>query len=410
MTGAYGKLPSYGDFVRRGLSQDFLEPWDLWLQSGMAAAMTALGSGFSASWAAAPTWRFHLAAGVCGHAAAAGVLLSSADAVGREFPLTLVAMLPPGAPCPPDDWFARLERAGQVARDRGLLIDDLVSALPEAPAGGAPGPGPGWWCSDGRQWSLTQLPTAAQFLALLRGQLGAPAQPLRLTGKGVTHQGMVRTRNEDSFVERDDIGLWAVADGAGGHGAGDVASAAVAQALKDLPTGLSAGEVVAQVRLRMAAVHVELQQRTSPGRHQLTPVTTLVVLLARDEHFACLWAGDSRAYLMRDGALCQLTEDHSLLQELVKTEVLTAQEAENHPQANVITRAVGGPEELVLDKVAGKLLPGDRLLLCTDGLFKALPEARIEELLRAGGGPDELLACSLDAGAKDNVTALVVSV
>jgi protein phosphatase/serine/threonine-protein phosphatase Stp1 len=234
------------------------------------------------------------------------------------------------------------------------------------------------------------------------------AQGSRLSSKGVTHPGMVRTRNEDSLVERDDLGLWAVADGAGGHGAGDVASGAVADALKCLPTGLSAGEVLAQVRLRMAAVHQDLQQRTSPEKSHLTPVTTVVVVLARDDHFACLWAGDSRAYLMRAGVLCQLTEDHSLLQELIKSEVLKPEEAENHPQANVITRAVGGPEDLVLDKVAGRLQSGDRLLLCTDGLFKALPEARIEEILRSGGGPDELLAQSLAAGAKDNVTALVV--
>jgi len=410
MTGAYGKLPSYGDFVRRGLPQSFLGPWDIWLQAGMAAAMGALGTGFSASWAAAPAWRFYLPPGACGGAGAVGVLLTSADAVGREFPLTLATLLPAGTPCPPDDWFVRLERAGQAARDRGLSIDDLVSALPEAPATGAHGLAPGWWTSDGRQWALNTLPTAPQFLALIRGQLSPPPQARHLSGKGVTHQGTVRARNEDSFVEREDIGLWAVADGAGGHGSGDVASAAVADALKTLPSGLSAGEVLAQVRLRMAAVHADLQQRTSPGKSQLTPVTTVVVLLARDEHFACLWAGDSRAYLMRDGALCQLTEDHSLLQELVKTEVLTPEQAENHPQANIITRAVGGPEDLVLDKVAGRLLPGDKLLLCTDGLFKALPVARIEDLLRAGGGPDELLSRSLEAGARDNVTALIVSV
>ncbi len=410
MTGVFGKLPSYGDFVRRGLPQSFLGPWDVWLQAGMAAAMGSLGTAFSASWAAAPAWRFHLPPGACGSVGAAGVLLTSADAVGREFPLTLAALLPPGGACPPDDWFARLERAGQAARDRGLSVDDLVSALPEPPVNGAPGPAPGWWTADGRQWPLSALPTAPQFLALVRGQLVPSAPSGQLSARGVTHQGTVRTRNEDSFVERGDIGLWAVADGAGGHGSGDVASAAVAEALKALPAGLSAGEVLAQVRLRLAAVHVGLQRRTPPGKSQLTPVTTVVVLLARDGHFACLWAGDSRAYLMRDGALCQLTEDHSLLQELVKTEVLTPEQAENHPQANVITRAVGGPEDLQLDKVAGRLLPGDRLLLCTDGLFKALPVARIEELLRAGGGPDELLAQSLEAGARDNVTALIVSV
>jgi len=232
--------------------------------------------------------------------------------------------------------------------------------------------------------------------------------PGLLTSQGVTHPGAVRPRNEDAFVDRADIGLWAVADGAGGHGAGDVASAAVAATLQDLPPGLSAAELLAQVRQRIAGVHAALRaqaEEAGPGR---IIATTVVVLLARNGHFACLWAGDSRAYLLRDGHFLRLTRDHSVVQDLVEAGLLPAEEAENHPQANVITRAVGAIGELELDKVKDRIAPGDRFLLCSDGLFKALPEGEIAAQLVAGGGPAELLAAALARGARDNVTAVMI--
>jgi serine/threonine protein phosphatase Stp1 len=195
------------------------------------------------------------------------------------------------------------------------------------------------------------------------------------------------------------------------HGAGDVASAAVAAALSDPPGGLSAAEVLAQVRLRLSAVHTDLRRIGMASTNGDIPVTTVVVLMARGDHFACLWAGDSRAYLLRDGSLTQVTRDHSLVQELVEAGMLAPEDAETHPHANVITRAVGGLDEaLELDKVAGRILPGDVLLLCTDGLFKALPESEISRLLVAGQGPEQLLEEALQVGARDNVTALVVAV
>jgi protein phosphatase/serine/threonine-protein phosphatase Stp1 len=230
----------------------------------------------------------------------------------------------------------------------------------------------------------------------------------QLLSQAVTHPGMVRPRNEDSFVDRPDIGLWAVADGAGGHGAGDVASAAVAAALEELPPGLSAAEMLAQLRLRVAAVHADLQRRAQEEGAGRIMATTLVALLARGGHYACLWAGDSRAYLLRDGKLMRLTRDHSLVQELVDQGLLAADQAESHPQANIITRAVGAQGELELDKISARIAPGDLFLLCSDGLFKALEEAEIASLLASGKGPEALLAAALARGARDNVTALAV--
>ena len=221
-----------------------------------------------------------------------------------------------------------------------------------------------------------------------------------------THPGLKRSRNEDRLVERPDLGLWAVADGAGGHGAGDVASTAIADALMAIPPGLSAAETLAQLRLRLGAVNDEL-------RHQALDrggiiASTVVVLLLRGDHFAALWAGDSRIYLWRDGALLRITHDHSRVQEMVDAGDLAAEAAEAHPQANIITRAVGAEDPLVLDKVADRLLPGDRFLLCSDGVFKELSEAEIASLVAAGADAGELVRRAVDAGGRDNVTVVLV--
>ncbi|SDD69526.1 PP2C family protein-serine/threonine phosphatase [Belnapia rosea] len=229
-----------------------------------------------------------------------------------------------------------------------------------------------------------------------------------LLSDSATHPGAVRKRNEDSLVHRPDLGLWAVADGAGGHGAGDVASQAVAAALEAIPPGLSAAEILTQARLRLAGVHAELQAQAAALGADRVIATTVVVLLARHGHFACLWAGDSRAYLLRDGLLQRVTRDHSLVQEMVDQGTLTEAEAETHPQANVILRAVGAAGELVLDKVSGRITPGDRLLLCSDGLFKALPEEELAGLLMQGAGAEAVISAAVARGARDNVSAVLL--
>ncbi|MBX9748981.1 MAG: protein phosphatase 2C domain-containing protein [Roseococcus sp.] len=228
------------------------------------------------------------------------------------------------------------------------------------------------------------------------------------TSSAATHPGAVRPRNEDNLVDRPDLGLWAVADGAGGHGSGDVASTAIAESLGSIPPGLSAAEMLAQVRLRITAVHAELQARAvARGRGGII-ASTLVVLLLRGTHFAALWAGDSRIYLLRGGALHRITHDHSLVQELVDSGALTAEDAEKHPQANVITRAVGAEGPLDLDKVADRLHPGDRFMLCSDGVFKELAEAEIAAHLARGAEAEELVRRAVAAGGRDNVTVVVV--
>jgi protein phosphatase/serine/threonine-protein phosphatase Stp1 len=229
-----------------------------------------------------------------------------------------------------------------------------------------------------------------------------------------TNVGAVRKHNEDNLLSRPDLGLWVVADGAGGHDSGEVASGMIVGELDRLPPHLSGAEVLAEVRLTLSRVHQALREEAAARGRDSMIASTFVSLIIRDKHFACLWAGDSRAYLLRHGHLSQISRDHSLVQELVDSGNLAPEDAENHPHANVITRAVGADSEtLELDKVIGIAEPGDRFLLCSDGLCKTLSEPEIASLLGAPDGAppsDLLIAAALSHGVNDNVTAVVVEV
>ncbi|HTI79763.1 MAG TPA: protein phosphatase 2C domain-containing protein [Acetobacteraceae bacterium] len=227
----------------------------------------------------------------------------------------------------------------------------------------------------------------------------------------VSHPGAKRKHNEDAYVDRPDLGVWAVADGAGGHQAGEVASGMIAEALEAIAPGLSASELLAEVRLAIERTHEALREEAARRGPDVVVASTVVVMLARGEHFACLWAGDSRAYLLRQGVLRQITRDHSLVQELVEAGAIKPEEALNHPRGNVITRAVGAElDDFMLDKVSDRLIPGDRFLLCSDGLCKTLPEDEIANLLGTidGTPPQALVDAALAAKVSDNVTAVAV--
>ena len=233
----------------------------------------------------------------------------------------------------------------------------------------------------------------------------------RFRSSAATHAGTVRARNEDNYVNRPDLGLWAVADGAGGHQAGDVASRIVTDALRTVPPGLGAGELLAEIRQRISEAHDALCVEAARCGPNAICASTIVVLLARNDYYACLWAGDSRGYLLRGGRLRQLTRDHSLVQKLFDAGAISAAETLRHPSANIITRAVGA-ETLELDKVTDRLFPGDRFLLCSDGLFKTVPEASLAEGLAADedNPAERLLAVALARRADDNVTAVTIEV
>ncbi len=233
---------------------------------------------------------------------------------------------------------------------------------------------------------------------------------MRLTSFAATDAGTVRGHNEDAFVDAHGAGLFAVADGAGGHAAGEVASGMLSEALGHVPAALGPDETLAHIRLAVLAVHTALQAEAA-RRGDTMIASTLVVLLIRGGHFAALWAGDSRIYLLRAGVLSQVSRDHSLVQALIDEGVITPAEAEGHPQANVITRAIGAPDDPgELDKAIGTVEAGDIFLLCSDGLNKALHDPEIATLMAQADPAAALIGAALAGNARDNVTALVVRV
>jgi serine/threonine protein phosphatase PrpC len=227
---------------------------------------------------------------------------------------------------------------------------------------------------------------------------------------GVSHVGLKRDRNEDSYLLRPDAGLWAVADGMGGHGGGDVASQMAISALEQVaaaPTGealLAAVETAVADANRDMRAHAQAEDRGLIG-------TTLVALMMFGGHFACVWCGDSRAYLLRAGALRQLTRDHSETQDLVDRGVLDPEEAKDWPRRNVLTRALGPSDAAELEIVSERLEAGDVFLLCSDGLTGHLDADDIAAALKDEDPKlvcDRLIALTLERGASDNVTVVAV--
>jgi PPM family protein phosphatase len=229
---------------------------------------------------------------------------------------------------------------------------------------------------------------------------------------GDTDAGKVRQNNEDAFLlgEGEDETLFAVADGIGGFEAGEVASRIAVEALRELEPGAPFEGAIGEANRRILAV--------GRGDERLSGMGTTIVALrfggTRERPVAeVAHVGDSRAYLLRGGALRPLTEDHSLVAELVRSGDLTRDQAAEHPQKNLITRALGADEEVDVDTAVLPVEAGDRILLCSDGLSDMVPEARISEILSDSPEDPEtpvrrLLSAALDAGGADNVTVVVV--
>ena len=226
---------------------------------------------------------------------------------------------------------------------------------------------------------------------------------------GISHVGCVRSVNEDSWLARPDAGIFAVADGMGGHHRGDLASRMVIDALAALPPAPDARTMREAVENALMTVDQGLQDTEGAG----ISGSTVVVLLICDWHFAVLWAGDSRLY--RDGAdgFLQVTRDHSMVQELIDAGDLTPEDARGHRLASRITRAVGAVPDLLLEGTQGALKAGDSFLLCSDGLTRHVDDAELQAVIGAmapQAAVDRLLQVTLERGAADNVTAVLLRV
>jgi serine/threonine protein phosphatase PrpC len=269
------------------------------------------------------------------------------------------------------------------------------------------------WAWPRRSQPVKPVAMHPQARAAIDGDLTAEVKADgRFEASAITHPGS-RRYNEDSYASYPELGVWVVADGVGGHQAGEVASRTITEALGAVPLGLNLKEMIPEVRRRIEGAHQSLQAEAASRGRDVVIASTVVVLLAQGDQYACLWAGDSRAYLLRNGMIRQVTKDHSLVQEMVSAGALKEEEAEDHPQSNVITRAVGaGVPQLQLDEVSERLDPGDRFLLCSDGLWKLMRPPEIASLLEADGEPpaQRLLATALTRKADDNLTIVTVRV
>lgn len=484
--GFYGKLPSHGDFLRRRVSDGFVDAWDAWLRDCLAASRAKLGAQWLDVYLTSPAWRFVCAPGACGPKAVIGLLAPSVDQVGRYFPLTLVSELPDDlslvtaaatssrffdaaerlvietlAAEPVD--FERFDRGvvaleedfGPLAQSPAIVLDPAaISVLSEAPQAWQLPLGASFnlscafeqllslqleakfrplvlWWTDGSSvveptWLVLKgLPGPSLYPAFLEGTWGehrwrsVPVHvpvfeeatvpsilipdleaPLSFRSAAATDVGRARSNNEDGFLERPDAGLWAVADGMGGHSHGEVASRMVCDALSDFQIDGTFEEAVEAATGRLLEVNDHLLRTALSSHPADRSGSTVVALLLRGVRSAVLWAGDSRVYRWRAGRLEQLSQDHSL----------AAISGPGAAESSVITRAVGVQPDLAIDVHRDAVQAADRFLLCTDGLTRVVTDAQICSLMETPdlqAAVDGLIRATLEAGAPDNVTVLI---
>lgn len=227
-----------------------------------------------------------------------------------------------------------------------------------------------------------------------------------------THVGHKRKVNEDSILTLPDQRVWVVSDGMGGHEGGDFASQAVVDSIAMIDPGLEPVQLMSELRSSIARAHRAIRFE-SDSRGGATMGATIVTMLVSGNHFAAFWAGDSRLYRLQNGEIELLTTDHSLVADLVMAGHMSWDEAEQHPQSNAVTRAVGVGDELELDKIRGEILPGDRFLLCSDGLTKYATFDMLQRILTREPletVADKLQQLALDGGGADNISIIVIDV
>src|SRR2546421_4642908 len=240
---------------------------------------------------------------------------------------------------------------------------------------------------------------------------------MHITCAGRTDVGIIRSGNEDNFLVVPDRGIFVVADGMGGHAAGEVASEmAVRYVARELgsPHALADEQLADRMRTAIRAANGAIFQRTLTEHDKRGMGTTVTALVLYDARFLVGQVGDSRAYLLRDGKLVQLTKDHSYVQEQVDAGYLTPEQARSHPYSNVITRCVGANSDVIPDVYVGAVRPRDLFLLASDGLTGMLEDPQLAELLAGDRMPqeqvDDLIAEANRHGGLDNITAIIVRI
>lgn len=232
-----------------------------------------------------------------------------------------------------------------------------------------------------------------------------------------TDVGVVRSGNEDNFLMLADRGIFIVADGMGGHAAGEVASEMAVRIVADElgnQRGLSDEELATRMHNAIRKANEAIFSRTLSEHDKRGMGTTLTALVLLPGRYLIGQVGDSRAYLLRSDRLRQITKDHSYVQEQVDAGLLTPEQARVHPYSNVITRCVGAGMEVTPDIYFGSLETDDLLLLASDGLTGMLEDEQLRRLLKSDGGPqrsvDQMIAEANRRGGLDNITAIVIRI
>ncbi len=448
--GFYGKLPAVGDFISRRLPPEFIGPWDNWLQGSFVASREYLGSNWLNSYLNSPIWRFLLSPGLCGDKSVVGIIIPSVDKIGRYYPLTITEIIEYSHQVPflftsRNDWFEQLEDVALMGLENTLDVetfDQLIQTIPSF----FPSISPSFsesiftfkyslWVSTSFEYSSSSvklayqgLPPVSHFSDLLKGgnvynqnELidsenifnlivnNFDDTPSRIKSSwsswAVTEKGGSRKYNEDSILNKPEIELWAVADGMGGHKAGDVASQLIINSLDNLLLGGVLEVRINTVQNCLQQVNNELCHFALQQYENNIVGSTVVVLLFESRRCAVLWAGDSRLYHFRNDQLQQLTQDHCVTNEDPSFDSMVK-------NPNIITRAVGGHEKLNLDVKITNIFEGDLFLLCSDGLDKEISFHEIEFIMKTN--PPEnivniLLSKAMERGARDNISLIIIA-
>lgn len=234
----------------------------------------------------------------------------------------------------------------------------------------------------------------------------------RIQSEGASDPGKVRKLNEDSYLMKPEIGLWVVADGMGGHDAGDFASQTLVAELDKIEETSTAPALLTAMEQHVITANTMMRDAADRAGGGSVIGCTLAALVIFEDAYACVWSGDSRVYRVRYNRIEQITRDHTEAQELLDRGTITAEEARNWPRKNVITRAIGVFDEPELEMVQGRVEHGDVFVICSDGLTEHVEDDEIERFaLRRpiGHAVDSMIATTLERGARDNVTVIQIT-
>lgn len=236
-------------------------------------------------------------------------------------------------------------------------------------------------------------------------------KPIFWHTNSATDKGLMRQDNEDAVLSRTEANVWLVADGMGGYEVGDVASDMVVKAIEEVDNEKDLNSIVNAVETKLIAANQRISEYSEIMLNGRTIGSTAVTLIIRGRVGVCLWVGDSRLYRLRNGQLTQLSRDHSQVEEMLQQGMIKPEDAANHPDLNVITRALGAEPEVYVDINVFTTQVGDVFLLCSDGLHNVVEAEDITETLSSthiDQVSQRLIEQTINNGAPDNVSAIVV--